>query len=64
MPLGSRAKRDRPPQTFTVWGGSSGADDAIRTRDLILTKDVLYLLSYISTSLSDNTRYYTHVKAF
>ena len=28
--------------------GSCGADDAIRTRDLILTKDVLYRLSYIS----------------
>ncbi len=31
-----------------------GADSQIRTGDLILTKDALYLLSYISTShLSD-----------
>jgi hypothetical protein len=29
---------------------SFGADDETRTRDLILTKDVLYLLSYISAT--------------
>ena len=28
---------------------SFGADTGIRTRDLVLTKDVLYLLSHIST---------------
>ena len=28
--------------------GSCGADDQIRTGDLILTKDALYRLSYIS----------------
>ena len=39
---------DENPQTFTAWGFYVGADDAIRTRDLILTKDVLYRLSYIS----------------
>ncbi len=33
--------------------GISGADDRIRTGDLILTKDALYLLSYISI---DNVR--------
>ena len=37
------------PQTITVWGFSYGADDQNRTGDLILTKDVLYRLSYIST---------------
>ena len=31
-----------------------GADDRIRTGDLILTKDALYLLSYISTLSFDN----------
>ena len=29
-----------------------GADSGIRTRDLVLTKDVLYLLSHISKALS------------
>ncbi len=37
------------PSTF-VNGFSFGADNQIRTGDLILTKDVLYLLSYISES--------------
>ena len=32
-----------------------GADDRIRTGDLILTKDALYLLSYISTLSFDNS---------
>ena len=31
--------------------GFSGADTRIRTGDLILTKDALYLLSYISMPL-------------
>ena len=34
----------------------SGADSQIRTGDLILTKDALYRLSYISTLSYDNER--------
>ena len=34
-----------------LFAGSCGADDQIRTGDLILTKDALYRLSYISASL-------------
>ena len=33
----------------------SGADGRIRTGDLILTKDALYLLSYISALSFDNS---------
>ena len=33
----------------------TGADDGTRTHDLILTKDVLYRLSYISTLFLTNT---------
>ncbi len=35
-----------------------GADDGTRTHDLILTKDVLYRLSYISALLSERKEYY------
>ena len=35
----------------TISGGFLGADSGIRTRDLVLTKDVLYLLSHISLQL-------------
>ena len=35
--------------------GSHGADGRIRTGDLILTKDALYRLSYISVSSFDNS---------
>ena len=31
--------------------GDAGADGGTRTRDLFLTKEVLYLLSYISVSI-------------
>ena len=34
----------------------NGADDRIRTGDLVLTKDVLYLLSYISIGADGETR--------
>ena len=34
------------------WCSVIGADSGIRTRDLVLTKDVLYLLSHISKALS------------
>ena len=38
-------------ELYPRWGYSSfGADSQIRTGDLILTKDALYLLSYISES--------------
>ena len=40
---------------------SSGADTRIRTGDLILTKDALYLLSYISTLLHRATNIYYHI---
>ena len=36
---------------------SFGADDQIRTGDLILTKDALYRLSYISTPSSLDARF-------
>ena len=36
----------------------NGADGRIRTGDLILTKDALYLLSYISVSVIAERRYY------
>ena len=41
------AKR-KTPATTTVTGISYGADNQIRTGDLVLTKDVLCLLSHIS----------------
>ena len=40
---------------------SCGADTRIRTGDLILTKDALYLLSYISTLLHRATDIYYHI---
>jgi hypothetical protein len=40
--------RARPPGTGDAW---SGAHDADRTRDLVLTKDVLYQLSYVGLFL-------------
>ena len=40
----------------------SGADSQIRTGDLILTKDALYRLSYISTLSFDNERILSHRK--
>ncbi len=43
-----RPLKQRPP--------GSGADSQIRTGDLILTKDALYRLSYISTLSYDNER--------
>ena len=36
------------PHKHSVYAASHGADDRSRTGDLILTKDVLYQLSYIS----------------
>ena len=39
---------------------SCGADTRIRTGDLILTKDALYLLSYISMLLHRATNIYYH----
>ena len=40
-------KENRPCE-LSRRGAQSGADTRIRTGDLILTKDALYLLSYIS----------------
>ena len=45
MPLSTR----KSPLRVTSQRRFAGADDRIRTGDLILTKDALYRLSYIST---------------
>ena len=48
-PAVSLVKRNVPKKKRThISAGSCGADDQIRTGDLILTKDALYRLSYIS----------------
>ena len=44
----------KPPLRVTSQRRFAGADDRIRTGDLILTKDALYLLSYISMLSFDN----------
>ena len=50
-PAVSLVKRNAPKKKRThISAGSCGADDQIRTGDLILTKDALYRLSYISIS--------------
>jgi hypothetical protein len=42
---------DTPPLVLRTCDGAwPGAHDRIRTGDLVLTKDVLYLLSYVSRS--------------
>ena len=51
------AKR-KSPETLMFQGFSYGADDQIRTGDLILTKDALYRLSYISAFL-ERENYHT-----
>ena len=40
-----------------IKGFSNGAVNAIRTRDLFLTKEVLYLLSYNSTLIQSEMNY-------
>ncbi len=45
-----KRKSPQPLIRTEVTNPFNGADIGIRTRDLILTKDVLYLLSYISAS--------------
>ena len=47
-PLPGLRKEERHPFGFL---SSFGADTGIRTRDLVLTKDVLYLLSHISINM-------------
>ena len=47
-------KRKTPGAIVTTSLGACGADSQIRTGDLILTKDALYRLSYISTLSRDN----------
>ena len=42
--------KSKIPNAFAF--GIFGADDRSRTDDLILTKDALYLLSYISVTLN------------
>ena len=46
----------KSPSVFITEGDIRGADGRIRTGDLILTKDALYRLSYISVG---NEMYYT-----
>ena len=46
-------KKDRSPRRATDF---FGADSQIRTGDLILTKDALYLLSYISKAYAPFVR--------
>ena len=50
----SNKKTPRPIDTTCL--RVHGADSQIRTGDLILTKDALYRLSYISTLSFDNER--------
>ena len=63
MPLrGFKQKQERKNPVHKV-NGIYGADNRIRTGDLVLTKDVLYLLSHISNytgvgGLLPNTGYY------
>ena len=42
-------QKEEKPENAVFSGLFNGADGRIRTGDLILTKDALYLLSYIST---------------
>ena len=44
----SADKKTKKPQISTIHGLNVGAATQIRTGDLILTKDALYLLSYSS----------------
>ena len=46
--LKSTDKKQKKPQILTIRGLNVGAATQIRTGDLILTKDALYLLSYSS----------------
>ena len=48
LSLAQLRKEERHPFGFL---SSFGADTGIRTRDLVLTKDVLYLLSHISINM-------------
>ena len=50
-------KQRKPPLRVTSQRRFAGADDRIRTGDLILTKDALYRLSYISTPSSLDARF-------
>ena len=49
-------KRKTPKPIETTCLRVHGADSRIRTGDLILTKDALYRLSYISMLSFDNVR--------
>ena len=61
--FGSKHKRQKEekPENAVFSGLFNGADGRIRTGDLILTKDALYLLSYISASrlIAERRYYYT-----
>ena len=51
----------KPPLRVTSQRRFAGADDRIRTGDLILTKDALYRLSYISALSCDNVDIISHL---
>ena len=48
-------RKKKSPKPFYHKGWDCGADTQIRTGDLILTKDALYRLSYISISGNKNS---------
>ena len=49
-------QKSEKPENHCGYGLFNGADGRIRTGDLILTKDALYLLSYISASFICRTQ--------
>ena len=54
-PSAAPLRYQKTPETIdTTFSGVHGADSQIRTGDLILTKDALYRLSYISVLSFDN----------
>ena len=55
----NREIKAKSPENAVFSGLFNGADGRIRTGDLILTKDALYLLSYISASvIAERKNYY------
>ena len=61
IPAKNALKQEKSPAFLQDSQNENGADTRIRTGDLILTKDALYLLSYISTLLHQATDIYYHI---
>ena len=61
---GNFRKEKTPGAIDTTSLGVRGADSQIRTGDLILTKDALYRLSYISMLSFDNERIISQQKHY